>query len=185
MLNSANVRVGVTGAVLLGPQSLSSAITTAVGPLPTELAELGYVDEGGVTEDPNKSTKDVKAWQKGATVRTIISEGKLTYKFRLIETNKAVIEAFYGATVTQTAEEGSWTINPTATLGRRNWVFEVVDGASLRRIWVPSGEITDTSAVKYASSEEYGYEVTLSAYASPLIDDGNARVWDTSLASVA
>lgn len=182
-LKSNEVRVAVTGEVNVGPLSVT-APTGAAGPVPTGQTGLGFVDDGGVTEDPNKSTKVIKAWQKGQTVRTLVTDGTLTYKFRLIQTNKDTTEAYYGSKVTQTATEGSWVIDPTNTGGRKTWTIDVVDGANLRRIWIPEGEVTDTAAIKYAGTDETGYEVTVTAYFSESIG-GNAKTWDTSLKTAA
>lgn len=180
-LKSNEVRVAVTGEVHRGPLG-TTAPTGTTGPVPSGQTGLGFVDDGGVTEDPNKSTKVIKAWQKGQTVRTLVTDGTLTYKFRMIQTNKDTTEVYYGSKVTQTEDEGSFVIDPTNTGGRQTWTIDVLDGPNIRRIWIPEGEITDTTAIKYAGTDETGYEVTLTAYYSDSIS-GNAKTWDTALKS--
>ncbi|NHN55772.1 hypothetical protein G9U51_08280 [Calidifontibacter sp. DB0510] len=183
MLNSGNVRVGVTGEVNVGPTSTTPP-TGTTGPVPTGMKGLGYVDDKGVTEDPNKSTKVIKAWQKGATVRTLVTDGTLTYKFRLIETTAETTALFWGTTVTQTATEGSFVNDPTATGGRKCFLIDVLDGGNLRRIWIPQGEVTDTTALTYNNGDEYGYEVTVTAYYDNALG-GNAKTFDTALKNAA
>lgn len=179
-LNAANVRVAVTGEVSVGatsataPTSSSSSLTGFTG--------LGYVSEDGVTETRDRSTEDIKAWQNSATVRTVITDGTLTYNFRLIETTKAAVELAYGTTVTQTVPEGTYAIVPTATGGRKSFVIDVVDGANLKRIYIPQGEVTEVGDVTYASGEPIGYEVTITAYADATIS-GSAKVFETALKS--
>ena len=179
-LNSSQVRVAVTGEVYVAPLSVTAAITGTAGAIPTGYTGLGLVDDGGVTEDPNKSTKQIKAWQKGQVVRTLVSDAALTYKFRMIQTNADTTSVFYGTEVDQTEAEGSFIIDPSSTGGRRKWLIDVLDGANVRRIWVPEGEVTDTTAIKYASTDETGYEITIAAYLNAELG-GNAKVWDTAL----
>jgi len=182
MLQTNEVRVAVTGEVFRGPQSVQ-APTGTTGPVPDGLIGLGYLDEKGVTEDPNKSVKSIKAWQNGAEVRTLVTDGKLSMKFRMIQTNKATTETFYGTEVEQTSEHGTYDIKPTSTGGRQSWLFDYIDGDKHRRVWVPEGEVTDTSAISFVGTDERGYEVTISCYPSDSLDGANARVWDTALAA--
>jgi len=180
MLQTNEVRVAVTGTIARGPVG-ATAPTGTTGPIPSGFDDLGFLDEKGFTEDPNKSAKSIKAWQNGTEVRTLVSDGKLTYKFRMIQTNKNTVETFYGTDVTQTNEHGTFVIQPTKTGGRHAWLFDVIDGVNHRRIYVPEGEVTDTSAISYVGSDETGYEITISAYFNDKIG-GNAQVWDTALA---
>lgn len=176
--NSANVRVAVSGEVSVGP-------TTATAPASetatlTGFTGLGFVSDAGVTEGRSRSTNDIKAWQGGTTVRTVVTDGTLTYHFTLLETTKATIELAYGTTVTQTSPNGSYVIVPTSTGGRKSFVVDVVDGANLKRIYVAQGEITDVGDTVYANGEPIGYEVTLTCYADATLG-GSAKVYDVAL----
>lgn len=176
--NSANVRVAVTGEVSMGltsataPTSASAAITGFTG--------LGYVSEDGVTETRERSSENIKAWQNADTVRTVVTDAGLSYSFTLIETKKETVELYYGSTVTQTVTEGTLTVVPANTGGRRSFVIDVVDGTELLRIYIPSGEVTEVGDVVYASGEPIGYEVTITAYPSAAIS-GSAKVFATAL----
>jgi len=183
-LNSANVRVAVTGEVLMG-------LTTATAPtgtagVTTGFTGLGFVSEDGVTETRDRSTDDIKAWQNGATVRTVVTDGSLSYQFTLLETRKDTVELYYGTTVTAAASDGSFVIVPTNTGGRRSFIIDVVDGAELIRTYIPSGEVSEVGDRVYVNGDPIGYEVTIKAYPSASITDasgaqGSAKVYATAL----
>lgn len=168
-LVSSNVRVGVSGEVSVGATT-AAAPATAIAAL-TGFTGLGYISEDGLEVTPERNTEDIKAWQNGQVVRTVVTEAKTTYKFTLIETNKATIEFAFGTTVTQVAAEGSYTADPSSTGGRKSFVFDVIDGANLRREYVAEGELTELGATKFASGEPIAYECTITAYTSPIIKD--------------
>lgn len=176
--NTANVRVAVTGEVLIG--DVTAAAPTGTGSATTGFTGLGYASEDGVTETRDRTTKDIKAWQNGDTVRTVVTEGALSYKLTLTETKKETVELFYGAAVTAGTSEGDFVVVPSKTGGKKSFILDVVDGAELRRIYVPQGEVIDVGDVQYASGEPIGYEVTIRAYHDTTLG-GSARVWATAL----
>lgn len=179
-LSSANVRVAVTGEISVG--ATTAAAPTGTSGALTGFTGLGYVGEDGVTESRDRSTDDIKAWQNGDTVRTLVTDGSLKYNFQLLETTKAAVELAYGSTVTQTVTDGSFVIVPTSTGGRKSFVIDVVDGSNIRRIYIPEGEVTEVGDTVYAGGEAIGYEVTITTYPNSTIG-GNAKVWATSLKS--
>jgi len=175
-LDSANVRVAVTGEISVGPTTASAP--TAVSSALTGFAGLGYVSEDGVTESRDRSTNDIKAWQNADTVRTVVTEANLSYSFRLIETNTATLELFYGSA----AAAGDLTVVPASTGGRKSFVIDVVDGTELLRIYIPQGEVSEVGDVVYASGEAIGYEVTVRAYPDATLG-GSARIYSSALAA--
>lgn len=179
-LTSANVRVAVTGAVMVGPTSTTAPTSTASAT--TGFADLGLISEDGVTESRGRTTNSIKAWQNGAEVRVVVTDGTLTYKFVMLETSLATVQAYYGVSVTQTVSEGSFVIVPTATGGRKSFLLDVVDGAELLRVYIPQGEITEVGDKVYNGTTPIGYEVTVSAYTDSTIS-GNAKVFATALKS--
>lgn len=179
-LDSTKVRVAVSGAVSIG--AVGAAAPTGTGSALTGLTDLGYISEDGVTETRDRSTNTLKAWQGGATVRTVVTDGTLTYKFKLLETKKETVELYYGTTVTAAATDGNFVIVPTATGGRKSFVLDVVDGAELIRTYVPQGEVTEVGERVYSNGEAVGYEVTLTAYVDNVLG-GSAKVWATALHS--
>lgn len=172
-LTSSNVRVGVSGEVSVGPTSATEP-ATAVATL-TGFTGLGYVSEDGVTETVDRSIDDIKAWQNAATVRSVVSDASVSYSFTLIETTVDTVEAALGASVTQSATEGTYTIVAGSTGGRKSFVIDVIDGANLKRIYIAEGEVTELGDTVYASGEAIGYAVTLKAYTDPIVFDTSLK----------
>jgi len=180
--DSSLVRVAVTGAVSVGATSATAPTGTASAL--TGFTDLGLVGEGGVTEARGRTTNPIKAWQNGATVRTVVTDGELTYHFILLETKKETVETYYGSDVTEASTEGNFVIVPTSTGGRKSFVIDVVDGAELERVYIPQGEVTEVGDKVYANGEPIGYECTVTAYPDDTLG-GNAQVWATALKTPA
>ena len=159
-LNSENVRVAVTGAWYTAPLS-AAAPTGPASQLATEYKDLGYVGEDGITETRDRSTNQIRAWQNAALVREPVTESSITYAGTLIETNRDVLEAYYGVAV---AADGSIKIDPGKTGGRKKAVIDIIDGDQLIRIYVPSGEVTEVGDQVFANGEPIGYEITMTGY---------------------
>ncbi|HLP97655.1 MAG TPA: hypothetical protein VK149_04340 [Sideroxyarcus sp.] len=159
-LSATNVRVGTTGAIYSGATT-ASAPTSATSSL-TSFTELGYVHSDGVTETRDRSTSQIRAWQNSDLIREVVTESTATFQFVLLETNKAVIEAFYGSTVDSAS--GGIEINPNATGGKKSFVIDLVDGADVIRTYIPVGEILSVGDVVYQNGEAVGYDVTVTAY---------------------
>lgn len=179
---SSEVRVAGSGEISVG--ATSATAPTDTGALPAGFSGLGYLSDEGTTEARARSFNDIKGWQNADTVRTVITDANLTYAFTMIQTNKETVELFYGTTVTQSAANGSYVIVPASTGGRKSFIIDVIDGANLKRIYVPQGEVTDTGDVVYRNGEPVGYQVTIKTYADSTIG-GNAMVWDTALKTAA
>jgi hypothetical protein len=181
-LTAANVRVGVTGVVMNGLTSATAP--TGTGGTTTGFADLGYVSDAGVTvSQPDAADVNViHAWQNNAAVRTItsVSDDIPTVKFSLIETSTAVLSLYYNVAVsTQTATDGAFVVDATAARAYASFVIDVVDGAALKRIYVPYGLVTAVEDQVYANQEVIGFGVTISAYRSPTANY-NLKVWDTA-----
>lgn len=158
-LDSDNVRVAVTGAVYVGPTS-SSAPTGSSSTL-TGFTDLGYVSADGITETIDKTTSQIRAWQGGALVREVTSEGTYSVQLTFIETNQDVLELYFGSSITSGELDG----DPTQSGGRKSFVIDVVDGSIVERTYIPAGEVTAVGERVLASGEAIGYNVTITAYA--------------------
>lgn len=183
-LDADNVRVAVTGAVMAGPYAATAP--TGTSGTTTGHDDLGYVTEDGVTitiPGAGDSTP-IKAWQGGATVRTIRSatEDNPTIEFTLMETKLEAVEAALGVTVTQTATEGSYEIDTTEVRSAGSWIVDVVDGAELIRVHAPKATPTGEVSLVFKNDEAIGYSVTLDCER-----DGtagyNLKTWATALKS--
>jgi hypothetical protein len=177
-LDSTKVRAAVSGAVSVGPTS-ATAPTSASSAL-TGFMDLGYVSDAGVTETRSRDTNDIRAWQGGALVRTLVTSGSLQYNFVLLETKDDTVKLFYGTTITKTVTDGSFLIIPTSTGGRQSFVLDVIDGSELIRTYIPQGEVSEVGDRVYVNSEPIGYEVTITAYTDPVLN-ATAKVYATAL----
>lgn len=177
-LNSENVRVAVTGAAYVAPTTLT-APTSATSALGTDAKDLGYVSDAGITETRDRSTNQIRAWQNSALVREPVTESSIKYQMVLIETKKETIEEYYG---TQVAADGSIKIDPGKTGGRKSYIFDVLDGDEIIRIYVPSGEVTEVGDQVYVNGDPIGYEITVTGYAQTVGDEVYSAVkWYSSL----
>lgn len=183
-LDASKVRVAVTGAVSVAP--IGTTAPTGTASAITAHEDLGYIGEDGVTEaQPGQGDVNrIKAWQNGATVRTIRtpSEDLPTWSFLLLETKKETIELYYKTTVTQTVSEGSYEINAEAQDEGHDFVIDVVDGAELERVHIPRGFVTEVGDKVYANGSAIGYEVTIEGELDSVLGY-NAKVWATALKS--
>jgi hypothetical protein len=158
-LDSDNVRVAVTGAVYVGPTS--TAAPTSSSSALTGFTDLGYVSADGITETIDKTTAQIRAWQNGALVREVVSEGTYSVAMTFIETNQDVLELYFGSDLTGGELDG----DPTKSGGRKSFVIDVVDGDIVERTYIPAGEVTAVGERVLASGEAIGYNVTITAYA--------------------
>lgn len=183
-LVEANVAVAVTGAVSVG--ATSATAPTSQSSALTGFTDLGYISEDGVTmvSPGSGDAETIKAWQNGATVRTLRSpsEDLPTYSFTLIETNKAAVEFALGVTLTQTATEGTYEIDSTDTRTDQSMVLDIVDGSNLERHYLPLVRVIEIGDRTFAGSEAIGYQVTVEAQRNSTLGY-NAKVWSTRLKS--
>lgn len=159
MLDSNNVRVAVTGAVYVGPTT--AAAPTTSGSALTGFTDLGWISADGITETIDKTTNQIRAWQGGALVREVISEGTYSVSLTFIETNQEVLELYFGSSIV----DGVLVGDPTQSGGRKSFVMDIVDGSVVERTYIPAGEITSVGERTLASGDAVGYTVTVTAYA--------------------
>jgi hypothetical protein len=162
MTNSANaVMVGITGAVYVGPTT-APAPASATATLNVAFTALGYVTSDGVTFATDKSTNQIRAFQKNDLVREVITETTVTYEFSALETNQTAIETYFGSAMVN----GKVEFDPSNSGGRKSFVIDVIDGDKEIRHYIPAGEITNIMEQTFANGEAITYGFTLTAYAS-------------------
>lgn len=180
MGNSANVRVGAVGVVSL--DSGSGVAPTDASSALVGFNDLGEIGDGGQTEARNRSTNDIKN-MSGKVLRTVVTESSVQFKFVLLETRKEVLEAFYGVTVN--ASDGSLTVDPSLTGGRKKWVLDTTDGTNYERTYLPEAEPTEVGDVVKVAGEAVGYEFTISAYPSTLLAGKSYKKFYSQLVTAA
>lgn len=159
-LSADSVVVGITGKCYVG--ATTATAPTASDSTLTGFTELGYVSADGIAHALDKSTNQIRAWQDASLVREVVTEATETFSFSLLETNEAVLELYFGATMTA----GKIEVNPAATGGRKSFVIDVVDGDKVIRHYIPSGEVLAVEAQTIANGEALMYGVTVTAYAT-------------------
>lgn len=182
--NSANVGVAVTGAVYRGKSAATAPTGTASELASASWDEMGWISEDGITRSmPGAGDAEtIKGWQNGGTVRVIRtpSDENPTFSFVMLETNKAVVEATFGVTLTQTATEGSYVINTNVARAREKWAIDVIDGSELSRYYIPLGEVIEVGETTLASTSATAYEITIECHLDSTIA-GQVKVWETRL----
>lgn len=158
-LTPAQVRVGTTGAVYTAATT-ATAPTSATGTL-TGFTDLGYISTDGVTETRDRSTNQIRAWQNGDLIREVVTEETATFQFMLLETSAATLAAFYGVAVN--TSDGSITVSPGTTGGKKSFVIDVIDGADAIRTYIPTGEILSVGEQVFQNGEPIGFDVTVTA----------------------
>jgi hypothetical protein len=172
--DSANVRVLRAGTLYRAPVG-TAAPTNATTALNAAFVDLGGIGEDGLTEERERDSEQIR-YDNGDLAREVVTESALTLNATLIETTRAGLEAYYGATGTVTGDELAIDIDPASTGGRFAWVYNAVDGAVIRRTYIPSGEVTEVGELTFVGGEPWGYEITITGYKV----DGNAwaaRAW--------
>ena len=178
------VRVGLTGAYSKGP--LGTAAPTDAD----SAINVAYVDSGAISEDgvtltlPDSGDRTtIKMWQNGAQVRTLrsTSDDLPQISFTFLETNKTSVETYFGTTVTQTVDHGTfdYTVQiPDAFAG----VLDVVDEDNHHRFHTPRVVRASVGDLVYKNDEAIGYNVTLDLEFDATAGY-NFRSWMTDLAT--
>jgi len=172
------VRVAVDGVVAVGAFG-AAAPTSALSSLTGNHTDYGYVSEDGVTESTSVSSEKIKAWQKSKVVRTTITEGIVSWKLVLIQTNAATVALYYNGIV---QADGSIVVDPTKERPILSFVLDVIDGGQIIRSYAPEAQITEVGDQVYQNGAPIGYEVTIEAnYNETLV--GSVKKWYSSLAA--
>lgn len=131
---------------------------------------LGAISEEGLTYGFDEDSQEFLAWGQLTPYRQQITRSLRTFQATLWETNRAICKsAMFRQPLANvlTGGDGTFSFEETATPtpDRRAWIFDVLDGPTMERFYVPVGEITDRDDVAFTSDEIAGYNVTITAYA--------------------
>lgn len=170
MTTASNVLVGVpdkaSGGVYMSNAPLDAAsypISTLEDTLPGDMTPSGFISEDGVTESNESDTERIRAWG-GDTVRIVQTEHTVTYSLTFLESSPVILKAVYGEDNVVEAD-GRITVKVNSdVLEHRSWAFEMKDGDSRIRIFVPDGQITSRGEITYTHSGAIQYEVTIEAF---------------------
>lgn len=156
MTTADNVRVGVTGEVMVGLTSATLPTDgTGAGTTPSGFTALGYCTDDGVEQTIDEDITTIQAWQNGDIVRKVRSSHDVTFGFTLMESSADVLEAYYGNSDVEIKG---------GQMPHKSWVIDVLDGDHSIRIVIPDGMVTERNAITYANGEAVTYGVTITAF---------------------
>jgi hypothetical protein len=151
------------------------AVPTAYDSTPDGLFyPLGAISEDALSYGFDEDSQDFLAWGQLTPFRSQITKSLRTFQITLWETNRAICKsAMFRLPLATVDHDGSGDFSfeetATPTPDRRAWIFDVIDGPTIERFYVPKGEVTDRDDVSFKSDEIAGYNLTITAYAD---DDG-------------
>lgn len=150
------------------------------------LLPAGAISEDGLTYGFDEDSEDFTPWGLAAPFRTVVTRSVRTFGVTLWETNRRIVRSvMFRLPLADLAPDvdGIHTFPETAspTPDRRSWLFDVMDGDTWERFWVPEGEVTDRSDVTFKQDEMSGYEITMTAYP----DESGNTVYHLYYASVS
>lgn len=130
----------------------------------TGFTAVGLLGEDGLTEARDQDSSDHYAWG-GILLRTIRSKHKRTFQVVLLEDNATVFGLINPGSTTATAT-GVDTRTVKVPVGNiKAFGFDLKDGgAAVKRILIPTGEITDVGDVVYSDGDVTGWEATITVY---------------------
>lgn len=159
--------VGSNGGAWVAPLGTAQPVNPATAPTGAWLA-IGAISDDGLTNGVDEDSEQFTPWGLSSPFRTVVTSSIRTFSFTAWETNRPIVKSlqYRVAVADLTPASGVTTFSETATSSpdRRAWLFDVYDGTTWERFYVPEGEITDRSDVSYKQGEMSGYEWTISTY---------------------
>lgn len=150
---------------------------------------LGAISDDGLTYGWDEDKEEFTPWGLAAPFRTVTTKSVRTFGCTLWETNRRIVRSvFYRLAVADLAPSGSGIHDFAETASpapdRRSWVFDVYDGNTMERFFVPQGEVSDRSDVSFKNDEMSGYEIEITAYPD---DTGNTvyHVYSADISSAS
>jgi len=178
-----DIKVGTSGTCEVAV--FGTALPTDAGSaLDVAFVDLGEITADGLETAFDTSTDMIRNWA-GESVRTVTSETSVQFKLVFLETNKDVLNLYYGGTVTsQLGDKSALTVGqPDST--PKTIVITVIDSAdgSIKRYVIPRAVVTEREAVMDKNEEATTYGVTIEALYDSTIS-GLAQIqYDNDLTS--
>lgn len=143
--NADNARVWSDGAVWVGAKG-TTLPTDLDSPIGAGLTEVGWLSDEGVALMREIEKDSKKAWQKAATIRSVITGQGRKIKFQALETTATTMGlADPGSEITTTGGVTKRVVKATTGQDIRVWVVDYADGAKKMRRCFEAGEATVTA----------------------------------------
>lgn len=153
------------GAISSGTTKLALP-TDPVSNIAAGFVKLGYVSEDGLTNGLDTNVENIKAWG-GDTILTVRTSRTETFKFTLVQAlDVDVLKEIYGQdNVTGDLITGITVKHNGNELPRRAFVIDMLmTGNAVKRIVVPTGQVTEVGSVVYVDGSAVGYETTVTCF---------------------
>lgn len=159
--------VGSNGGAWCAPLGTAQPTDPEAAPTGAWLA-IGAISEDGLTNGVDEDSEQFTPWGLSSPFRTVVTSSIRTFSFTAWETNRPIVRALHNrldvAELVPVAGVTTFAESASQAPDRRSWLFDVYDGATWERFFVPEGEITERSDVTFAQGEMAGYEWTISTY---------------------
>jgi hypothetical protein len=180
--NDNSVRVGALTWVYIAP--VGTTLPTDLAALSATYLNIGYTDMDALTEGLAVTTEILRASQRPAGVRTLVTEVNWSWKFKAMETTKKTLEMYYmGATSTTTSGVTKTSIPGSPVVKRYVMVLEEYDGDVHTRFVIPAVSIGERGEVNHRGTEGIAYDMTANVMATSLTDLGYRYSDDPDLAA--
>jgi hypothetical protein len=130
---------------------------------------LGAVSDDGLTYGFDEDSAQFTPWGLSAPFRTEVTKSIRTFDLTAWETNRGIVKSLqYRLPVASFDPDvnGNYSFaeNASPTPDRRAFLFHVYDGETMEAFFVPQGEVTDRSDVKFVQKDLAGYQWKITAY---------------------
>jgi hypothetical protein len=180
MANTNLILAGVAGGAPAGTGLLSVAPVSTGAPadasatpvaLPAGWLTVGWCADTGFTDKHAEQTTEVGGFGTTAALRSIIKSSIESFSVDMLETNPVTLAIYNRVPLetlpTYSSTTGALALNiGTPSLPRFQALFEVVDGASYVRYWLPLCAVTARVDQQISAGTNFAYSVTLTAYAN-------------------
>lgn len=174
-----NVRVAITGAFYTGATGSTAPTDSTTAP-DGAFDDVGWISEDGITESYDEDNTVIKAWQGGATVRSLTTSTTATLQLTCIETNIVSLELYHRGSV---VDDGKIEVKAPVT-DKRAFILDVLDGEDHLRLYVANGEVTERGDITYKGDETVSYPLTITCYPDEdgvlLIKFSDSAAWETA-----
>jgi hypothetical protein len=131
---------------------------------------IGAISDDGLTYGFDEDSESWTPWGLTSPFRTEVTKSVRTFSLTAWETNRRIAKSLhYRLPVASFDPDGvtglySFAENSAPTPDRRAFLFDVYDGTKMERFFVPEGEVTDRTDVKFVSKDMSGFEWKITAY---------------------
>lgn len=163
---SGQTLIGASGTVYVGtPGATITAPTDEVTAVDSDLVQVGFISEDGVTFRDSKDVGALKAWQTPYDVRRFVTGRNFEVEFNMEQWNWHTIPFAFGGGTLSVPSAGHYKFVPPDAddLDERALVVDWIDGTRKYRLWVPLGIVTNQVEVNVKRDEGAMFPITFGA----------------------